>query len=398
MDEKKRTTMSVPEMRRMLGLGKTDSYWLVHRQCFETIIVAGKMRVVIDSFEHWYANQIKYKKVDGSPPGAELRAYSYSVQEMADLLGVSDDTVYTLIKRDHIETFEVDTWMRIRKDVFEAWYKTQTKYRTQADRERDAELEAASMTMPEMAKLLLITRKEVYNILLTGRDKDLCWFFWHELGHFYAINSEKTNLHHYSDPGLVDDSHIVEFTTHGPVLGLSDERLKQEGYWFWQEFIAEAISKYVSFKHRSNTKYYHPELMDWHPQYWGGIVDRLVGLLDDALWYYPSTIDEYALAHYFANLLMDDFIVLYVKAAADRKLKVYDNGNIIVPDDEIEPTCISDVDDERFRVQLWKMKELLETQVKKEKFWEIDEDFLLEIGTCIGELMFAKLKVMSEHF
>lgn len=164
--------MSVPEMRRMLGLGKTDSYWLVHRQCFETIIVAGKMRVVIDSFEHWYANQIKYKKVDGSPPGTELRAYSYSVQELAELLGVSDDTVYTLIKRDHIETFEVDTWMRIRKDVFEAWYKTQTKYRTQADRERDAELEAASMTMPEMARLLLITRKEVYNILLTGRDKD----------------------------------------------------------------------------------------------------------------------------------------------------------------------------------------------------------------------------------
>ena len=108
-------------------------------------------------------------------------------------------------------------------------------------------------------------------------------------------------------------------------------------------------------------------------------------------------IDEYALAHYFANLLMDDFIGLYVKAAADRKLKVYDNGNIIVPDDEIEPTCISDVDDERLRVQLWKMKELLETQVKKERFWEIDEEFLLEIGTCIGELMFAKLKVMSEQ-
>ena len=42
--------------------------------------------------------------------------------------------------------------------------------------------------------------------------------------------------------------------------------------------------------------------------------------------------------------------------------------------------------------------DLCKTQVKKEKFWEIDEDFLLEIGTCIGELMFAKLKVMSEHF
>lgn len=32
MDEKKKTTMSVPEMQRMLGLGKTDSYWLVHGQ------------------------------------------------------------------------------------------------------------------------------------------------------------------------------------------------------------------------------------------------------------------------------------------------------------------------------------------------------------------------------
>ena len=152
------------------------------------------------------------------------------------------------------------------------------------------------------------------NLLPDDSDEHFCWFFWHELGHFYAINSEVTDLHHYNDPGLTDDSHIVEFTADGPVLGLSDERLKQEGYWFWQEFIAEAISKYVSFMHRSNTKYYHPELMDWHPQYWGGIVDRLVGLLDDALWYYPSTIDEYALAHYFANLLMDDFIVLYVAA------------------------------------------------------------------------------------
>ena len=97
MDEKKKTTMSVPEMRRMLGLGKTDSYWLVHRQCFETIIVAGKMRVVIDSFENWYANQIKYKKVDGSPPGTELRAYSYSVPELAELLGVSDDTLFFIV-------------------------------------------------------------------------------------------------------------------------------------------------------------------------------------------------------------------------------------------------------------------------------------------------------------
>lgn len=171
MEEKKKTTMSVPEMRRMLGLGETESYWLVHRHFFETIMVAGKMRVVIDSFEDWYANQIKHKKVDGPPPGEQLRAYSYSPQEMAEELGIEESIAYDIIKRCGIETFEVDTWKRIRKDVFEEWYKSQTRYRNKADRERDAELEAATLTMPEMARLLLIDRKNVYSIL-DGKDKD----------------------------------------------------------------------------------------------------------------------------------------------------------------------------------------------------------------------------------
>lgn len=172
MDTKNRTTMSVPEMRRMLGLGKTDSYWLVHKQCFETIMVAGKMRIVIESFEHWYANQVKHRKVDGQPPGEELKAYSYSPKELAEELNISESVVYDLIKRYEIRTFKVDTWMRIRKDDFEAWYRSQTRYRTKADRKRDAALEEASMTMPEMARLLLISRDEAYKILFSGKNRD----------------------------------------------------------------------------------------------------------------------------------------------------------------------------------------------------------------------------------
>ena len=56
--EKSKKTMSVPEMRRLLGLKKTDSYWLVHRNFFQTYIVNGQMRVDIASFEKWYADQI----------------------------------------------------------------------------------------------------------------------------------------------------------------------------------------------------------------------------------------------------------------------------------------------------------------------------------------------------
>lgn len=236
------------------------------------------------------------------------------------------------------------------------------------------------------------------NLIPDKNDEHFCWLYWHELGHFYAINTEVTDLHHYSDPGVMDDSRILEITANGPVLGLSNERLKQEGYWFWQEFIAEAISKFVSYKHRSTLSTYHPEQITWHPDYWGGIVDKLMGLLDSALGFYPSTIDEYSLAHYFANLLMDDFIVLYVKAAAEGKLMVYDEGDIVGTEPgEIEPTCISDIEEERFQAPLWRMKELLDKQMGKREFWIIDEDFLLEIGRCIGELMLAKIIVMAGY-
>ena len=55
-------SMSVPEMRRILGLRKTESYWLVKKKDFETIVIAGKMRIMIDSFEEWYNSQSHYKK------------------------------------------------------------------------------------------------------------------------------------------------------------------------------------------------------------------------------------------------------------------------------------------------------------------------------------------------
>ncbi|MBR1382411.1 MAG: hypothetical protein IJ555_15385 [Ruminococcus sp.] len=237
-----------------------------------------------------------------------------------------------------------------------------------------------------------------HNLLPDDNDEHFCWCLWHELGHFYAINSEKTDLHRYSTPGLVDDSRIVEMTDSGPVLGFSDERKRQEGYWFWQEFIAEAISKYVSFKHRSTTREYHPELIEWHPQYWNGIVQNLEYLLESTFLYYDNTIDEYALAHYFADLLMDDYYRLYVTAAAEGKLLRYDEHLRITKTEpgEIEPTGISDLD-ERYQKPMWRMKNLLEEHLGKPRFWEIDETLLTQFGECIGEMMLAKIMLLSDY-
>ena len=108
-----KTTMSVREMQHLLGLGKTDSYWLLHKNFFEVILINDKMRIVISSFEKWYANQVKYHKVNGPPPGEELCKRSYSVLEVAEILKVDSDTVYTLIRQGKLKAETVDFWMRI---------------------------------------------------------------------------------------------------------------------------------------------------------------------------------------------------------------------------------------------------------------------------------------------
>ena len=161
----KRTWMTVPEMGKLLGLKKTDRYWLVHKNVFESKEIAGKIRINIASFEKWYANQIKYYKVTGEEPGKELKSWSYSVKEVADLLGVDDYLVYDLLKKNQMEAVIVDYWKRIPKESFQNWYKIQSRYRTKEDREKDALLEEATITMPEMAQLLGTTRSVVWQSL-----------------------------------------------------------------------------------------------------------------------------------------------------------------------------------------------------------------------------------------
>ena len=142
----------------------------MHKNVFESKEIAGKIRINIASFEKWYANQIKYHKVTGEEPGKELKSWSYSVKEVADLLGVDEYLVYDLLKKNQMEAVIVDYWKRIPKESFQNWYKSQSRYRTREDREKDALLEDATITMPEMAQLLGTTRSSVYTIL-DSREK-----------------------------------------------------------------------------------------------------------------------------------------------------------------------------------------------------------------------------------
>lgn len=171
MDVKRQPTISICNMGRLLGLKKVESYWLVHKGYFETILVNGKMRVVMESFEHWYAGQIKYHKVNGEPPGERLRQESYSARDIAEMLEINEKYAYSVMKAAGIKPIIVDYWQRFPKEAFDEWYAGQNRFRTKADRDRDAEIEEASMSMPDMARLLDVPRSAVYHIL-KGPGKD----------------------------------------------------------------------------------------------------------------------------------------------------------------------------------------------------------------------------------
>ena len=158
-------SISIPELRKMLGIGKTESYWLIQNRGIKTFLLRGCMRVRNKDFWDWYDNQTKHRLLQGPPPGRALQETSYSVRELTQLLAVSRDTIYALMKKDVFDTFQADNHTRITKNSFERWYKQQVRFRTAADREKEADALKASYSMPEMAHLLGIQRDTVYRIL-----------------------------------------------------------------------------------------------------------------------------------------------------------------------------------------------------------------------------------------
>ena len=172
-DLRQRKTMSVPEMRKLLGLKKTESYWLVHRNFFKTEMISGQMRVDLERFERWYANQVKHKKVNGEEPGIELKKTSYSFREVANLLGVHDADIYVAWKENDLETFTVDYVKRIPKDVFEKWYRSQNKFQ-KLDRVPTAEeLGSEYILVCDAAELLGISYDELVRLSKYGNYEEI---------------------------------------------------------------------------------------------------------------------------------------------------------------------------------------------------------------------------------
>lgn len=155
--------MSVAEMRSLLGLGKTDSYWLVHQGYFDTILINGKMRIVIDSFEAWYAMQTKHRKVIGEEPGARLQEETLTAREIGELLGISTSQANILIRREALPFTKVHSRFHVPKDAFEKWYASQSRYVKR--QEREVVLSGNYLSLSEIARRLNVGRSTAYSIV-----------------------------------------------------------------------------------------------------------------------------------------------------------------------------------------------------------------------------------------
>ena len=144
-------TMSVPDVMRILGLGKTATYRLINQCRFKTYLVLGKMRVDVDSFEDWYAGQFHYEKVNGERPGKKY-GKTLSPLTVAKVLGIPRSTANDLMNDGIVEFIWVDG-MSIEERVRELNGGTYTK---------------KSYSVEEVQAILGITRQTVYKLIKQG--------------------------------------------------------------------------------------------------------------------------------------------------------------------------------------------------------------------------------------
>lgn len=164
------TTMSVRDMGRLLGLKKTESYYLVHKNEFETVLVSGKIRIVRASFEAWYKRQDRYRKTDGEAPGSSLHSNMYSVRDIMAILHLSQDSTLELIHRQNMLRFTIEGKFWVPKVIFDEWYASQSHYRNADDRERDRQAEEDSITVPEMGRLIGLNPREAWKLYNHHKD------------------------------------------------------------------------------------------------------------------------------------------------------------------------------------------------------------------------------------
>ena len=103
-----------------------------------------------------------------------INAATYSIRDISGLLGISESSVYSLIKREQLKTVAVDFRMRVPREAFDQWYSSQSRYRKAEEKKNVNDRLQSALTVPQMAALLGIPAEHGYRIL---EDYDYAHFF-----------------------------------------------------------------------------------------------------------------------------------------------------------------------------------------------------------------------------
>lgn len=115
-------------MGRLLGLGKTAVYRLVNQTNFKKYIVFDKVRIDLDSFEEWYANQFHYQKITGERPGKN-HGDTFAPGTLGKILGISKSSGYDLMNNGKVDFVIINGERRVLRQSFEDWYNSQSYYK-----------------------------------------------------------------------------------------------------------------------------------------------------------------------------------------------------------------------------------------------------------------------------
>ena len=220
----------------------------------------------------------------------------------------------------------------------------------------------------EKGTAILINQKVCSNTITEFKHE-----FWHEMGHYYSIQFEPPEFASLDGQELKPD------------------RVRQEGFWMWREFIAESISCYV----QGNGWEYKEEFKREH--HWKDLAWQLKRMLLMVFETYQVTVDEYALAFFFARLLMDAPTKAFVTDALNNDLLIWDPRRwayVPMKPDSIEPTQISTAP-AMFHEVLMDIMDLLEEQLQKEVFWKTDVEFLDQLGQLIMKMNEIRILALS---
>ena len=133
-------TISVKRMAQLLGIGKTESYWLLNKHFFKTVQIYGHTRIDMESFNQWYASQSEYKKVSerfvvDDPVRQERWRQNfessdpeyYMIREAAEKYDISKSNIYYWIRSGKVYSVTKDKMTLLPRRSFDLWMKQMRK-------------------------------------------------------------------------------------------------------------------------------------------------------------------------------------------------------------------------------------------------------------------------------